>query len=298
MFIRNLTYFFILTFGGRAIALPPPAPSEVLHPGSKIYSYKIKENSFKCSGRLVHTFLPENVQSSKIPAVVYGHGQALGIDHYRQTLEHLAGKGIAAIFPIYDKGFFDTDWFRMGSDYVNMTACAISKIPTIDSTKVIFSGHSKGAYVATMAAGIASRENLTPQASVLMVFAAAGNNIEILKNIRKETSVTVVYSDEDSIVSREISEQIYQTVSSDKKQFINVLSYPDLKATHFWVLTKKSIFGGSPENALHYFGSWKWLTAAALDLKSNERNTQPYLYGELANDKGVSNLTDEIIRNW
>ena len=66
-----------------------------------------------------------------------------------------------------------------------------------------------------------------------------------------------------------------------------------LPADHMWPLTEKSFFGGGPESALHYYGSWKWLVAAALDLGEGNRYTHPFLYGEPAVDKGIPGETDE-----
>lgn len=56
------------------------------------------------------------------------------------------------------------------------------------------------------------------------------------------------------------------------------------------------IFGGGDETALHYFGEWKWLVAAAQDLNDGGTFTKPYLYGDLAGDKGVNGLTDDVMR--
>ncbi len=303
--------FFALSFillSGGAFALPelPSAPLDPAHPGSKVYPFSFNEQKLTCLGRDVVLFLPILPASTmdRIPVVVYGHGQALELENYRGTLEHLARKGVASVFHRYDKGFFDQDWERMGRDYVNVAACALESIQEIvNLDQVVFSGHSKGAYVASMAAGIAFKENLKLKPQALIIFNPAGADAEIIKEIAPTTAVTVVYSDQDTVVKRSISETIYQNARSERKQFIFVRSYlgitsTDLKAGHFWALTKKSVFGGGAESALHYYGSWKWLTAGALDLGSSERFEDPYLYGNLAAEKGLPNFTDQIFRNW
>ena len=255
-----------------------------------------------CGGRTVDVFLPE--KSTQAPVVIYGHGQALGLEQYRATFEHLARKGVATIFPTYDTGFFDQNWERMGRDYVKLSDCALSKFAAeLDRSQVVYSGHSKGAYVATLAAGIAGRDNLSPEPRALLVFAPAGAWPQWLAEIPVTTAVTVVHSDRDSIVSRDLSLTIYQSVKSERKQLIDFKSFigvssSDLLADHFWVLTKKSLFGGGPPSAFHYYGSWKWLVASALDPSRPIPFSDPYLYGERASDKGLLGLHDNFVRNW
>jgi len=284
--------------------LPPVILNEE-NPGSKFYQFESKYELIKCDGRDVDVFIPVSKSNStaNLPVVIYGHGQALSIDHYKLTMEHLAKKGIVAIFPTYDKGFFDRDWTRMGRDYVNLSDCALNKIKQnfgniINKDHILFSGHSKGAYVASVAAGIAFSETLKIKPKSILLFEAAGFEANFIKAIEPSVSLTVVYSDKDTIVSRAISEDIYQLSKSLKKQFIFFKSYKELEANHFWPLTKGSIVGGGPESVFHYYGSWKWLVAGAFDLKNGENNTNPYLYGDYATDKGIIGIKDEIKRNW
>ena len=284
----------------------PDAPADANHPGSKAYAYKIQTKKLQCSNREVWVFLPlaENSNQS-FPAVVYGHGQALGLKHYKATFEHLAQKGVAAIFPTYDTGFFDQDWKRMAMDYISLTNCAISQSGgVINSDQIVFSGHSKGAYVASLAAGTAYQKKLTIRPRSVVLFAPAGNDEPSLVALDPAVEMTVVYSDADTIVSKKISETIYLQAPSKIKQFIVIKSYllntgKAVKADHFWPLTQSALVGGGPEGPLHYYGSWKWLVAAALDLKDySGAGIQPFLYGSSASDKGVANLKDEINRSW
>ncbi len=284
----------------------PGAPSDVNHPGSKVYAYKFQTKKLLCSSREVWVFLPVSGNlNQSYPVVVYGHGQALSLKHYNATLEHLAQKGIAAIFPTYDTGFFDQDWQRMGMDYISLTECAILQSGgAINSEQIVFSGHSKGAYVAAIAAGNAYKKKLSIRPQAVVLFAPAGNDESSLVALDPAVEMTVVYSDSDTIVSKKISETIYVQAPSKIKQFIVIKSYPPntgraTKADHFWPLTQASLVGGGSEGPLHYYGSWKWLVAAGLDLADHRGNgIQPFLYGNSASDKGVANLKDEINRSW
>ena len=66
----------------------PGAPKEASHPGSKVYTYGVQEKNFKCLGRDVVVHVPTSQNPSEMfPAVIYGHGQALGIRNYKATLE-------------------------------------------------------------------------------------------------------------------------------------------------------------------------------------------------------------------
>ena len=298
-FIRGSIFvaLAVLTLKAQAAPTAPTAPD---HPGSKVYPYGFDRHDIKCMGRAVTVYLPKSTNPiEKFPAVVYGHGQALDVSSYAATLEHLAKKGVAAIFPTYDNGFFDQDWTRMGRDYVNVAGCAIDKFNTqVEKTQTVFAGHSKGAYVASIAAGLAAKENMVLRPGAVVLFAAAGFDSASIGGIEPATALTVVFSDKDTVVDRNLSESIYNGARSKYKQFIFVKSYPSLNADHFWPLTKPSTFGGGNESALHYYGAWKWLVAAALDLKAGGAATNPYLYGAEAGDKGVPGTTDDVRRNW
>jgi hypothetical protein len=63
--------------------------------------------------------------------------------------------------------------------------------------------------------------------------------------ISEDTALHVIFADNDQAVSRTFSEDIYRLVPSASKQFIDIRSYPELEASHFWPLTKKFyVFGG------------------------------------------------------
>jgi hypothetical protein len=284
---------FLVSSGLWAMPDLPPAPVDPLHPGSKFYSYEIKVQKLTCLGREVIIYLPEGV--SDMPSVIYGHGQALGLAAYERTLQHLAGKGIAGIYVTYDKGFFDQDWERMGRDFVVMTDCALQKFPQISASKIIFSGHSKGAYVAAIAAGVAEKENLNIRTRSLILFNPVRGQFPTLGSIHPNTSLTVVHSDGDRIVELKAAREMLESVSGQREQLIIMKSYTgitrqDLNADHFWPLTKKTVVGGGPESSFHYYGSWKWLVGGALD--------EAYLYGDKASGKGIAGIQDVIERNF
>ncbi len=303
--MKILTIVLLLILVSSLKAELPPVILDASNPGSKIYAYDFKNELLKCEGRDVDVFIPvSKVQANKnYPVVIYGHGQALGVDNYRLTLEHLAKKGILAIFPTYDKGFFDRDWRRMGRDYVNLSDCALSKLKQkygllINNDQILFSGHSKGAYVASVAAGMAFRESLNIKPKSILLFESAGVDLELNAAIDPSVALTVVYSDKDTIVSKKISDDMYKSTPSSKKQFIYLKSYPELAANHFWPLTKSSVVGGGPESVFHYYASWKWLVAGANDLQNGGTGSNPYLYGEFAGDKGIGGFKDDITRNY
>jgi pimeloyl-ACP methyl ester carboxylesterase len=289
---------FTLFFALSAVAGPPPmVPSDPLHPGSKHYSYRAELRVQQCLGRTTNVLLPEG--DGPFPVVFYGHGQALGFDSYRGTLEHLARKGIAAVFPPYDTGFFDRDWQRMGRDFVAISSCVLANFSQLDSGRVVYAGHSKGAYVAAIAAGLAPGLRASVPGAVLL-FAVAGADVSSLRTIHPDSSLTVIFSDKDTVVSRSLSETSFKEAGARLRQFIFVKSYetePPVNADHMWPLTKGGFVGGGPESALHYYGAWKWLVAAARDLGNSSRYTDSYLYGEFAADKGLG-LQDEVRRSW
>jgi alpha/beta superfamily hydrolase len=297
--MKTFVLGFLLTCSALAQELPGP-PSASDHPGSKQYSYSVERKDVRCDGRDVVVFYPREGVAQELPLVVYGHGQALGVEHYEQTLRHLAGKGAIAVHPQYDKGFFDQDWDRMGRDFVSVTDCALAQLGLRPKAgQVLFTGHSKGAYVAGVAAGVAVRETSRLTANAVILFQPAGLDETSWPLVHRETKITIVNADQDTIVDRAIAEKHYQLAPADRKQLIILKSYgTKLAAKHFWPLTKKSAFGGSGENSFHYYGSWKWLTAAVWDLQAGDRANSVYLYGDKATDKGFGGLADDLLRNF
>lgn len=300
--LRTITLLAALVWGQHALATAPPeAPTDPLHPGSRSYGFALAQKNILCNGREIALFLPSG-SAGPFPVVVFGHGQALGLSSYQATFQHLAKKGVAVAFPAYDTGFFDQDWARMGKDFANLAECAVSQTPELDPLRVVYAGHSKGAYVAGIAAGLASGLRIRTIPRAIILLAPAGFDSATLPKIPRESALTVVFSDRDTVVSRDISETIYTKAGSHRRQFIFLKSYagttPPIPAGHMWPVTERGFLGGGPVGALHYHGLWKWLVAAAQDLSGGSRFSDPYLYGAQAADKGLGNLTDDTKRSW
>lgn len=291
--------YCLLIISSFSYAQVPAQPNDPHHPGSAAYSYTIKQENIQIARRRVDVFLPAEAknQSRKAPVIIFGHGQAIDVAGYELTFKHLAQKGIAVIHPTYDTGFFDQDWRRMADDFNNLTEQAIQKYSDyIDDQKIIYSGHSKGAYISLMAAGAPS---LKLKVSSIILFAPAGFDTDYLKSINVNIPITIAWSDADTVIKQSLITDIYTRLPSKFKQWILVKSYSALKADHFFPLSKSYFFGGqNGTTALHYFASWKWLIGAAWDLSDRADLSNPYLYGDQAALTGVNGLEHIFTRSW
>ena len=280
----------------------PRQPLDAGHPSSAIYEYQLRIESYEQNGRKVDVYLPvsETREIGSFPVVVFGHGQATDVSGYDLTFQHLAKKGIAVVHPMYDGGFFDQKWRRMADDFNALIAGALKKYPQLNPRQLIFAGHSKGAYVALMAAGAPSHLKLDFIAQSLVLFAPAGYDPEYLKNINPQVPVTLVYSDNDKIIKRNILNEIEAGLPTKYKQFVEVTSYSGLKADHFHVLSKSFFFGGKDgASPFHYFATWKFLVAASLDVQSNSPLNHPHIYGSETLSTGVDGLQHRLIKkSW
>lgn len=282
----------------------PPQPVSSEDPGSASYRSELFHETFKFNGRTVELFAPQGFQNSpqKLSVIIYGHGQSIPVASYQDTFTHLARKGVAVIFPQFDTGFFDQNWRRMAADYVNLTNEVFKKYPqSFDVNRVVFSGHSKGAYVAIVAAGLPIAQLSIAPASVVL-FDPAGYDQEYLRNIDPKIPVTLTWADGDSIIKESLVREIYDGLNSAKKQLVKVKSYtttsPSLTADHFFVLTKKFSFGGRDGvTPLHYYGSWKWLMGAIWDLESGGAVTNSFIYGDQAASMGTADQ-HQIMKNY
>jgi acetyl esterase/lipase len=282
----------LFSVSGWAMPAQPSAPE---HPGSSSYSFEVRRADVTINGRKVEVFLPNS--STPVPVIVFGHGQAIDVTGYSLTFEHLAKKGVAVIHPQYDNGFFDRAWTRMADDFNQLTAAILEKYSShLDPSQVIYSGHSKGAYVALMAAG-APTSAVKPAALVL--FAPADLNSSYLGRLDRDVPLTIVWGEADTIIQKSVMTQIYNQAPSLRKQFIEVVSYPTRAADHYFPQNKKFIFGGHDGvSAYHYFGVWKWLLGAAWDVEKSGGATNPYLYGDESGTTGESGLEHRILRSW
>jgi len=294
-------WFFLILLSFSVYSIDPP--SDAKHPGSFFYETDFEIKTHTCGdSRSATVYLPK-IKNENTPTIVFGHGQSLNISHYEKSLSHIAKKGVAVIFPNYGTWAFDTNWLRMGADYISQAKCIIES-EDLNKELVVFSGHSKGAYVASVASGLSFKNDLLKPKSLLLMN-AAGFEASLIPFIPKNVEVNLVFSEEDTIVEKSISEEIFKLSQADKKQFILLKSYPEssneeaFNAIHMWPLNKPFLFfGGGPIGPLHYYGFWKWMIAAADDLNQGAQGESFYLYGEGASDKGIDGLKDEVIRSW
>jgi len=275
----------------------PLAPTDSFHPGSLSYEYGVEYVTTKIGKRKVEIYLPSGLTSDKkVPAIIFGHGQALNSSHYEKSFKHFAKKGIAVIFPQYDKGFFDMKWERMALDFNDLTK-EVLKIYSdkIESSRIIYSGHSKGAYVGLMAAGARNFNNI---AQSLVFFVPAGLDDSYLARLNPSIPLTLIWGEDDNIIKKELVTEVYNKAPSKFKQFIEVKSYPELKATHFFTVTKKTIFGGTDElSPYQFYGFFPWLMGAINDLERGEL-TNSYLYGDKALESGDPSIIHNVQRSW
>lgn len=292
-------FFLIMSFlFSNAVAIAVPVqPTDNAHPGSASYKYTVKTETIKDGKRDIVFFAPQELMSEQkeLTLIAFGHGQAISLAGYEMSFEHMARKGYAVVFPQYDTGFFDQNWERMAADFNAQVSLLINKYPKIlSSDRVVYSGHSKGAYVALTAAGLKSSI-----AKSMILFAPAGFIENRVKDINPQIPVTLVWGSSDKIIKESLIESIYDLLPSVKKQFIKVTDYSDLEADHFFPLSKKFVFGGKDGvGPYHYFGTWPWMIGALEDLQSVQNQTNVFLYSDTALETGIENLKHEIKRSW
>jgi hypothetical protein len=238
--------------------------------------------------------MPENINED-IPLVVFSHGQALKLDNYELLFERFTGLGFAVLYPKYDRGFFDTNWERMGEDYDNIVLHILEKYPQINRDKVVYSGHSKGGYVGLMALGHRGLQNSAGLSSwspvAALFYSPAGFEEDALIAINPNLPVHLIWPKEDNIIKESLIDEIYQKLPTSLKQKVVVQGYDDLEAGHFFPLTKRAIFGGDNGiSPFHYYGVLPWTFGA---IEGNE-----YLYGDLVQDSGDSKRPHQVTRSF
>lgn len=300
----NILFVFlsIIVFGGvDSFAAIPQRPMGMAQPGSADYPFTLGQATYKVNDRDVQVYYPLELKKSeqKTPILVFGHGQAIGSNGYEMTFKHLAQKGVIVIHPGYDRGFFDLDWKRMSSDFIALAFGAIEKLgPFADDQRVMFSGHSKGGFVALISAGNPVLAKTTMKVGSVVAFSPIGFDKTYFNTIPKDLNISLVWPESESIVRRSKIDQIFEMIPSRYKQMILVKDYPELKAGHFMTLNKSYFFGGADGvSAFHYHGVWKWLIGGIRDLDENHR-TNPFLYGPEALTSGLENLSHSVLRSW
>ena len=222
----------------------PQAPRDPQHPGHPTRSQSFKKISIDHIRRGSVLFMPENINED-IPLVVFSHGQALKLDNYELLFEKFVGLGFAVFYPKYDKGFFDTNWERMGEDYDNLVQHVLNNYPKLNRDKVLYSGHSKGGYVGLMALGhrgaqnSAGISNWSPVAGLF--YSPAGYEDDALRAVNPSLPVHLIWPMDDNIIKESLIDEIYRGLPTRIKQKIVVQGYDDLEAGHFFPLSKTGI---------------------------------------------------------
>jgi dienelactone hydrolase len=304
--MKSIGLVLILLFSTLSFAQDlPPQPTAESDPGSAVFHNELFKTHIEVNGRGVDFFAPATSGAKGIgaPVIVFGHGQALSTDNYELLFEHLAKKGYAVVCPSYDSGFFDQDWRRMGSDYANLARETLKQFASyVNPAQVVFSGHSKGAYIALVAAGLpAGSQPLRP--SSVVAFEPAGFDAEYAKNFDPNMPVTITHGDRDTVVSSDLMNTIYDGLPSKYKQLIEVASYvgtnPELDADHYFVMTQSFFMGGHDGlSPFHYYGAIKWLIGAAQDVVAGSPIDNTYLFGAAAADTGLDGIKDQIHKSW
>ncbi|MEO0335777.1 MAG: hypothetical protein AAF202_05260, partial [Pseudomonadota bacterium] len=142
---------------------------------------------------------------------------------------------------------------------------------------------------------------LRPQSIVL--FQPAGHQQSTWNQVPAQIPVTIIYSDADTIIDRDIVDDIYEGSPADKKQFLYVRSYrgtqPALEADHFFVFSKSTWIGGRDGvSPFHYYGTFGWLVGAAQDVLDGSPVSNPYIYGDEAINTGLESFQHEVVRSW
>lgn len=291
--MKMLMTLVFFVFAQISFSFPGP-PQDPQHPGYPTRSVKVKKVVVNYLRKGSVLYLPSN-SNQKIPLVVFSHGQALKLKHYELLFERLASRGIAVLYPQYDKGFFDTDWERMGEDYDKLTQFVLDNFPEIDKNEIIYSGHSKGGYVGLMALGHrGSQSNVgnslwSPKTAIF--YSPAGYSEQALLEINPRVDVHLVWPKGDGVIKESLIDEIFQLLPNIRKQKIIVQGYDDLEAGHFFPLTKKSLFGGEDGiGPFHYYGVLPWTLGAIKD--------DDFLYGELVTDSGDEKKPHVVLRNF
>lgn len=300
---RNLILTIALFTGLAARALDPPSqPSDQNHPGSSYYPFAMGRDAANVNGREVLIYYPQARQrGQRFPVVIFGHGYTLTAPTYERTFEHLARKGVAVVFPMYDTGWGDHDFARMAVDFQHLADFALKRWSALlDPTRVIFSGHSNGSYVALAAAGVEPSQMLVHPRSAIL-FATAGAIDANLARVDPNLPVTFVVGDQDDQTPPSLTREIYAALPVHRKQIVLVKSYlqttPQLIATHD-LIRNSNFWGSYHEDAFHYFVAWKLLVGGAWDVVMGTNATNPWIYGPEAASSGIPGFQHQVTRSW
>lgn len=279
-----------------AVALPAQ-PTNPADPGSASYRFnEVKRVPLTFNNQNGALYVPVMPGDAPLVLIAFAHGHVVPEIAYGAMYEHLARKGFAVLFIPYDQVADTRDFKVMAEVYQTWVEKVVTAYPTVlSSRRVIYSGHSKGALVASLAASLSSQPNrLVPHA--LVVFGLAGASPEQQK-IPKKTIITLVVGDQDNNTKPATSEKAFKLMRTEKKQLILVSSYvgfqPEMIASHGSFRTLGLL--GNQVGPLHWFSYWKFLVSAAWDIEKQGNGTDPWLYGPGAFQTGTS-LVNHITR--
>ena len=294
-----------------ALPLAPGPPTRPDHPGGAAYAYSAARRAVPAVGGFGLAYYvptPARGAASRYPVLVFGHGYglyggsitALGrpVDwYYAAFLRHLARKGYVVAFPQMQAGPFDGDRPAQAARYLDAVAWLAAHVPEADTARLVFAGHSMGADVALLAAGLAAREPRYRRFVPRDVLAMAPVDEAVLRPylaaLPSAVGVTLLTGDADTVVPPSNAVGIDRALRVRRHQVIELTSdtlvTPPLVADHNLSLSGGRVpgdLGGVPRvDALDWYGSWK-LSVGLLD--SDFRGGDPaWIWGARRLEGGV-----------
>ncbi len=293
-------YLFLALGAVKAMPLPQ-RPTNANHPGSETYKYRgVSSERIAFQDRTGTLYTPEGYSSSQpLTLIAFGHGYSAPEFTYNAMFTHLARKGFAVLYVPYDTGLNDEDYVRMAHDFHNFVALSLASHKNLlDPKKVLVTGHSNGALISTMAAGLEPKDiKFYPRA--LLVFGMAAVPVSYLQRVHPQTLCSFAVGESDTSTPYSISKEAYDKISCQRKQVITIRSYdkdfdPRRLADHGSFRTLG--WGGSQEGPLHWYSYWKFLIGAATDIETGNSGTNPWVYGSEVATTGIPGLLNRVER--
>lgn len=247
-------------------ATPPVQPKN--GPGGADYKHeKVEKSNWGEGDEEFWLFEPADPKPEKAPVIIFMHGwSAMKPTPYTEWIEHLVRRGNIVIYPRYQA--------KISTKPTTFTANAVGAIKAAfavldqekhvhpDREKVAVAGHSFGGIIAANIAATAGND-LPSLKAVMCVEPGTGgfSAYEDYSKIPAKTLLLCVAGDEDKLVHDTDAKRIFNestSISKSDKNFILVNSdnhgAPPLAAGHMAPTSE-----GGAQNALHWFGYWKWL---------------------------------------
>lgn len=286
----------------QACDLSQLVPDDPAHPSSPIYGYGSKRVVKKFKNRNVSIYFPihhgEKIKNAT--TIIFGHGKLAPRFTYEKMFRHLNGKGIAVVYPQYEKWALDSRYSRMAKDFADLSQFALeTESQYLNDEKLVFSGHSNGAFIALLSAGMPQSERKI-NAKSLVLFALPGWREASLKRLDPELNVSIISGDNDKKTPFKLGQKIYEKIKTYRKQHIILKSFnthdSSFLADHGAARTYS--WTGPRINILHYHGYWQYLSSAALALDNPSSGVAEYLYGSKAFGTFCPDYKHIIHRSW